>query len=442
MRQVARGIRSKAGPDGNTGAAISLAPTASAGYDCTLANVPITFTGNTAEACGTDTLSQDRLRRRHRSGDATAGDADSGHERRPDRPARPDPRERPDGYGDALRRHGEHHRQDRVPPLPRGGLRRGQRGDREPGGEDGQREQPRLHVARDPRNRRRPVPLDCQLRPDGDPNNVATSNGCNGTDEDVFVIDPAIKITKTTSTPTIETGGTANFHIKVENTGNSTLTDVHVTDAQAPDCARTSDQIKADPTAPHPGTATFNAGDTYEYDCSVTGKTASFTNSATATGTPEVAPDVTSTDMAPVEVLHPAIEVAKNPKTQSDSVGRHGELDITVQNIGDTRLTNIISHRRTTGTRCGNERLETDRVDGHPARHKWLDPARRRGQRESFTYDCTSGPTSPPTSSTSSRSPATTSSARRHRHAATRRRPPSPTTVRSSLAVVASASRV
>ena len=46
----------KGGADGKTGAAITLAPLASAEYDCTLQNVPITYTGNTATACGDDQL--------------------------------------------------------------------------------------------------------------------------------------------------------------------------------------------------------------------------------------------------------------------------------------------------------------------------------------------------------------------------------------------------
>ena len=45
---------------------------------------------------------------------------------------------------------------------------------------------------------------------------------------------PAIVITKDPPLQTILSGGTATFTIRVENTGNVTLTEVAVTDALAP----------------------------------------------------------------------------------------------------------------------------------------------------------------------------------------------------------------
>src|SRR5262249_1675834 len=102
---------------------------------------------------------------------------------------------------------------------------------------------------------------------------------------DVDVIHPEITITKATSTPAILTGGTAAFTITVKNTGAVPLTGVQVTDAQAAGCARTPAQIAAIP--PH-SSSTFDPGDSVSYSCTVSGVTSSFTNSATATGTPPV----------------------------------------------------------------------------------------------------------------------------------------------------------
>ncbi len=50
---------------------------------------------------------------------------------------------------------------------------------------------------------------------------------------------PAVEVVKTTSTPTIHQGQTANFVITVTNTGGLELSNVTITDADAPDCERT-----------------------------------------------------------------------------------------------------------------------------------------------------------------------------------------------------------
>src|SRR5262249_10831100 len=80
----------------------------------------------------------------------------------------------------------------------------------------------------------------------GDANNNAVSGACNATNEKSSVFKPGIFISKTTSTPQVVSGGTATFQITVKNTGDTALTSVHVTDAQAPGCARTAAQIAAD----------------------------------------------------------------------------------------------------------------------------------------------------------------------------------------------------
>jgi uncharacterized repeat protein (TIGR01451 family) len=154
------------------------------------------------------------------------------------------------------------------------------------------------------------------------------------------VINPAISISKTPHSQTVAFAGTVTFTIGVKNTGDSTLTNVIVTDAQAPGCARTSADI--------PQLASMAPGDELSYSCTLANVVADFTNVATATGHPEKGPDVTASDSAavtvgppPPPVTHPAISVVKDPKSQTVTVGNKATFKITVTNTGDVALTNV-----------------------------------------------------------------------------------------------------
>ncbi len=144
---------------------------------------------------------------------------------------------------------------------------------------------------------------------------------------------PAISITKDPASQTFPSGGTASFTITVENTGNVTLTNVTVTDALAPGCARTSDDIA--------GLASLAPGASVGYECTRANVTADFTNSATVTGTPPVGADVTDTDTAAVDVIAPAINIEKTPDSQTFQTGGTATFTITVTNTGDVPLTNV-----------------------------------------------------------------------------------------------------
>jgi uncharacterized repeat protein (TIGR01451 family) len=123
----------------------------------------------------------------------------------------------------------------------------------------------------------------------GDANNNGATSACNSESNEHLLVDkPAISITKNPKSQAIDSGGTATFTITVTNTGTTALTGVVVTDAQAPGCAK--------------AIGTLTAGQSSTYTCSLATVTASFTNSATATGHPPVGPDVTATDTAPVTV--------------------------------------------------------------------------------------------------------------------------------------------
>jgi uncharacterized repeat protein (TIGR01451 family) len=158
---------------------------------------------------------------------------------------------------------------------------------------------------------------------------------------------PAIAITKNPKSQTIASGATATWTIVVTNTGNVTLTNVHVVDPIAPDCVKTSAQI--------PALASMAPGASVTYNCSLGNITANLTNVATDIGTPPSGPDVSATDSAQVIVTppftppvtpkptptHPAIDIVKDPKTQEVAHGGTATWKITVTNTGDVTLTDV-----------------------------------------------------------------------------------------------------
>jgi uncharacterized repeat protein (TIGR01451 family) len=146
----------------------------------------------------------------------------------------------------------------------------------------------------------------------------------------VTVSHPAIAITKTPPTQSVTSGGTATWTITVTNPGDVALTNVSVSDVQAPNC----DHSWAGSLAP-------GASET-AYTCTLTNVTAGLTNVAVANGTDANSNPVTAQSSgAVVTVIHPAIAITKTPPTQSVNKGGTATWTIGVTNTGDVALTNV-----------------------------------------------------------------------------------------------------
>ena len=71
--------------------------------------------------------------------------------------------------------------------------------------------------------------------------------------------------------------------------------------------------------------ASLAPGAVQTYTCTVVVGQNDFTNVANVTGTPPVGPNVTDSDHAVVDVIHPAIDIRRR-RTAAGAGGRHGDL--------------------------------------------------------------------------------------------------------------------
>lgn len=160
----------------------------------------------------------------------------------------------------------------------------------------------------------------------------------------VTVIAPGIAVTKTPPTQTVVSGGTANFTITAQNTGNVALSGVVIDD---PLC----DSLTG-PTGDTNTNSILDVGETWSWACTVNNVTADFTNTATVTGTPPTGPDVTDTDTADVTVLPagaPFVEAVKDSVLSADNDGSGSVTagdnllyTIVLSNIGDVDALDVV----------------------------------------------------------------------------------------------------
>ena len=143
-----------------------------------------------------------------------------------------------------------------------------------------------------------------------------------------IIAGPGILLEKDPATQTVLVGSDVTFTITVTNIGNVDLSGVVVADGLVPACDSTIGALAR--------------GASASYICVAPAVPADFTNSATATGTPPIGPDVESTDTALVDVIDPQITLTKDPASQTILTGTDATFSITVANTGDVDLTNVI----------------------------------------------------------------------------------------------------
>ncbi|MFW2383844.1 MAG: SdrD B-like domain-containing protein, partial [Acidimicrobiales bacterium] len=144
---------------------------------------------------------------------------------------------------------------------------------------------------------------------------------------DVLLLAPSVGITKDPANQTIITGSDASFTITVVNNGDAAISNVTVTDPQAPNCDNSI--------------GTLAIGASVTYNCVLTGVGADFTNTATVDAEDSGGNPLTATDSADVDVIAPSIEIVKDPASQSIVTGNTATFSITVTNTGDADLTNV-----------------------------------------------------------------------------------------------------
>ena len=147
---------------------------------------------------------------------------------------------------------------------------------------------------------------------------------------DVDVIGPSIKLTKTPALQQILEGGTATFNIEIENTGDVTLSNTAVTDDECPDCARAAGSL--------PDLA---PGEKTSYSGQRTNVAADFTNVAVVTADTPIGGQVTDTGSSEVDVIHPAITIAKATSTPVILSGQDAQFTVDITNTGDVALSTV-----------------------------------------------------------------------------------------------------
>jgi uncharacterized repeat protein (TIGR01451 family) len=165
---------------------------------------------------------------------------------------------------------------------------------------------------------------------------VTADGGITDTDSaDVTVnLAAGIDMTKTANTPTVAPGGTANFTITIENTGNVALSNVNLTDAICTSLTLTGGDTNSN--------SVLDVGEIWTVNCDVANVTADFTNTADVSAQAPDTSTVTDTASASVTVTPaaPAVDVTKTANTPTVAYGGTANFLIEVANTGNVPLSN------------------------------------------------------------------------------------------------------
>jgi uncharacterized repeat protein (TIGR01451 family) len=135
----------------------------------------------------------------------------------------------------------------------------------------------------------------------------------------VEVLNPAVKITKKTDKPAYRDGDTVTFTIAVENTGDTPLSAIEITDLKTPACARKLDA----PTT---------------FTCTATAPLPDNANTAAVSAADRLGKQVTEQATAEVRVIHPSVTITKDAVPAVVRQGDTVTFNIVVKNNGDTPL--------------------------------------------------------------------------------------------------------
>ncbi|MCK4635688.1 MAG: DUF11 domain-containing protein [Candidatus Moranbacteria bacterium] len=190
----------------------------------------------------------------------------------------------------------------------------------------------------------------------------------------------------------VEEGQAATFVITVTNDGDEQLTNIVVTDALAPNCAKNAGEVVTlIETKYGTGHNYLNPDESFDYTCTDENIEDDYTNIAVTTGT-STSGDVTDDDDSEVIVgvpCEPEIRIVKddndnNDDTQTVEENGTAEFTITVSNRGTEGLTDIV----VTDVLAPNCNRNAEEVRAlieakYGAGHDYLNPW------ESFDYTCT-----------------------------------------------------
>lgn len=141
------------------------------------------------------------------------------------------------------------------------------------------------------------------------------------------VINPAVEIARTPVFQYVLSGDTAFFKVMVTNSGDSSLSDVQVTDPQAPDCDRTIGLLQA--------------AEYLTYTCSLANVTSNKVLVAGVSGQSVIGTDVSNSVTTLVDPISPAVGIEKYPDYQQIPLGQAVAFTIVVTNSGDSLLDNV-----------------------------------------------------------------------------------------------------
>jgi uncharacterized repeat protein (TIGR01451 family) len=169
--------------------------------------------------------------------------------------------------------------------------------------------------------------------------NLGTGSGVDPYSNVITATDPShyfgllseINLAKVASTPRIPPGAVITYTFTVTNGGNVALAAIGLSDDHC-----TPGFVGGDADA----NTLLNPGETWRYICAVT-VTVDVTNTAVVSGVDALGRAITDTAQATVDVLTPAIALAKTPSASSVFVGSIVTYTFTVINAGEAPLFNV-----------------------------------------------------------------------------------------------------